>query len=160
MDMTIVVEPILAQRFPAEAGFVLLVFLGFAGLAIFFRLMGGALDHERIRQYVRERGGQVVSIQWSPFGRGWFGEKRDRIYEVVYRDADGNEHLATCKTSMLAGVYWTEDEVAQRSPKASHHVAPPAAGVQFLDQDALERENRELRQEVARLRQELKRRES
>ena len=42
-------------------------------------------------------------------GRGWFGEKNDRIYEVVYYDSNGEQHLATCKTSLLSGVYWTED---------------------------------------------------
>lgn len=93
-------------------------FLVLAGLvvvsAIWFWSM--SLDKDRIAGYVGQRGGRIVSISWAPFGRGWFGEKGDRIYEVVYYDSDGAQHFATCKTSLFSGVYWTEDRV-------SHHKA-------------------------------------
>jgi hypothetical protein len=154
---------LLAAGFPAEAGFVFIIFLGFVGLAIFFRVIGGVLDHDRIRQYIQERGGKVKHIYWSPFGRGWFGEKRDRIYEVVYGDADGREHLATCKTSLFGGVFWTEDQVQSRGAGSMpFHEQQSASqqGMQFLDQESLARENQELRREVARLRAELKGRDS
>lgn len=71
-----------------------------------------SLDKSRIEGYVRERGGRIVSISWAPLGKGWFGEQSDRIYEVVYYDRAGHQHWATCKTSMLSGVYWTEDRVS------------------------------------------------
>jgi hypothetical protein len=51
---------------------------------------------------------------WAPFGKGWFGEKNDRIYEVVYYDARGDQHWATCKTSLLSGVYWADDRITHR----------------------------------------------
>jgi hypothetical protein len=43
-----------------------------------------SLDKGRITDYIHRRGGRIVSINWAPFGRGWFGEKEERIYEVVY----------------------------------------------------------------------------
>jgi hypothetical protein len=86
----------------------LLVF-GVAALAIILRLVAGSMDRTRIAAYVRDRGGRVLDCRWTPFGRGWFGEKSDRIYTVRYVDADGAEHRATCKTSLFTGVYWTED---------------------------------------------------
>lgn len=75
-----------------------------------------SFDRRRIEEYVRGRGGRIVSIGWAPFGKGWFGEQNDRIYEVVYYDRPGLQHWATCKTSMFSGVYWTEDRVTH--PKA------------------------------------------
>lgn len=73
-----------------------------------------SVDKQRITSYVQERGGRIMSISWAPFGKGWFGEKNDRIFEVVYYDKHGNQHFATCKTSLFSGVYWTEDRVAHR----------------------------------------------
>ncbi len=78
--------------------------LGFVLLAVVIRLAVGSTDRSRIEEYVTDRGGRVVSITWAPFGRGWFGEKNDRIYEVVYYDADGRQHFATAKTSLWSGV--------------------------------------------------------
>jgi hypothetical protein len=82
-----------------------------------------SLDKDRVRAYIEERGGRVVSINWSPFGKGWFGEKNDRIYEVVYYDVAGCQHLATCKTSLFSGVYWTEDRVAHGAARWYENVA-------------------------------------
>jgi hypothetical protein len=79
------------------------------GIALWIGSM--SMDKNRIAAYVEERGGRIVSIDWAPFGKGWFGEKNDRIYEVVYYDREGNQHWATCKTSLFSGVYWTEDRV-------------------------------------------------
>ena len=74
------------------------------------------MDRGRIEEYVTGRGGRVVSITWAPFGRGWFGEKNERIYEVVYYDAEGRQHFASAKTSLWSGVYWTEDAVTHEKP--------------------------------------------
>jgi hypothetical protein len=76
-----------------------------------------SMDKGRITAYVQERGGRIVSISWAPFGKGWFGDKNDRIYEVVYYDREGNQHWATCKTSLFAGVYWTEDRITHSKAK-------------------------------------------
>src|SRR5436190_22999154 len=82
-------------------------------VAIVIRFAAGGLDQDRVRQYVEERGGKLITAEWAPFGPGWFGEKSDRIYEVRYLDVDRNEHLAYAKTSMWTGVYLTEDRIVK-----------------------------------------------
>jgi hypothetical protein len=91
----------------------LLVIGGFILLAIIFRLIAGGLDGGRVERYVRERGWELVDRSWEPFGPGWFGEKDSRIYQIVYRDREGNLHQAHVKTSMLSGVYLTNDHLIQ-----------------------------------------------
>ena len=123
-----------------EAGFLLVPL--FIAIAIGIRLFAGVLNHERIKEYIANKGGKVTEIQWSPFGPGWFGEKSDAIYEIKYRDRDGNKHVAYCKTSMFTGVYITEDKIvkaAQQQPQGSV---------------SLEEENRRLKEELRRLRAE------
>jgi hypothetical protein len=90
-------------------GFVILAFL-VVGILVW--VAATSFDKDRIRAYIQDRDGRIISIDWAPFGKGWFGEKSDRIYEVVYYDAKGLQHLATCKTSLFTGVYWTEDRVS------------------------------------------------
>src|SRR5262245_32751136 len=86
-------------------------------LVVVIRLIAGGWDRDRIRQYVQSKGGRVIDIHWDPFGPGWFGEKSDRIYEVHYVDEDENEHQAHCKTSMLTGVYFTEDRIVRHAER-------------------------------------------
>lgn len=92
---------------------VFAIFAVFIVIAIVFRLLAGGMDSDRVGEYIRAQGGELIDSQWSPFGRGWFGEKNDRIYEVRYRDRLGNVHEATVKTSMFSGVYFTEDRIVQ-----------------------------------------------
>ena len=118
----------------------LLVIGGFILLAIIFRLIAGGLDGGRVEQYVRERGWELVDRSWDPFGPGWFGEKDSRIYQIVYRDREGNLHQAHVKTSMLSGLYLTNDQLIQiKSPSPP----PPRPG--------LAEENRRLRQRIQEL---------
>ena len=119
-----------------EAGLLLVPL--FIAIAVGIRLFAGVLNHERIKEYIANKGGTVTGIQWSPFGPGWFGEKSDAIYETNYRDRDGHTHVAYCKTSMFSGVYITEDKIVG--------TAMPQNSV------SLEEENRRLREEVRRLR--------
>ena len=92
-------------------GFFIVVFL----LIGFLSWMASwPMDKSRITEYIENDGGRIVSINWAPFGVGWFGEKNDRIYEVIYYDRSGNQHWATCKTSLFSGVYWTEDRITHR----------------------------------------------
>ncbi len=111
-------------------------------IAFAIRLMAGQMDRKRIYDYIAGRGGRVLSVQWTPFGRGWFGERSDRIYAVRYVDAEGNTHEATCKTSMFTGVYFSEDEVLGRTADAQKPVADD------WRVSELERENRRLRREL------------
>ncbi len=78
-----------------------LIIPGFIALAIVIRLLAGGMDGGRVRSYIQERGGRLLSSGWAPFGKGWFGEQNDRICEVRYLDRDGHEHEATCKTSLF-----------------------------------------------------------
>lgn len=112
-------------------------------LVIAIRLAAGGMDRSRIERYVEERGGKVLDAAWRPFGPGWFGEKSDRIYEVRFRDKDGNEHAANCKTSLWTGVYFTHDEIVK-------HVAQPEA---TGSASALEAENQRLREQIERMKE-------
>lgn len=108
-------------------------------LVIVFRLAAGGLDHERVKRYIESQGGTVTDAAWAPFGPGWFGEKSDRIYRVHYQDQDGNTHEAHCKTSLLTGVYLTEDHIVESLNRAGG------------ERESLEAENRRLREELERL---------
>jgi hypothetical protein len=117
-------------------------------LAIAIRLAAGLFDHSRIADYIQSRGGKVLSCHWWPFGPGWFGEKRDRIYEVTYLDAQGNQHRAACKTSLMSGVYFTEDTIVGGNQR---RIDPPQVDRTIME---LAEENRQLRAEVERLKRE------
>ena len=122
-----------------EAGiFIVLFFFVAIAVAVGIRLIAGSFNHERIREYIENKGGIVKEIQWSPFGPGWFGEKSDAIYEVKYRDRDGNKHLAYCKTSMFTGVYLTEDKIIGKKKQPPENLS-------------LEEENRRLKEEIRQL---------
>ena len=115
------------------------IVLGILVVVIGLRVLADRVDRERIRKDVVARGGEVLDISWSPFGRGWFGEKSDRIYRVTWTDASRGRHESFCKTSLFTGVYWTED-------------APPPASRADGDDVALRKENERLREENDRLR--------
>jgi hypothetical protein len=151
------------KRFAAMEGagitvLVVLVIVVVIGIWVFSM----SLDKNRITDYIQQRGGRIVSISWAPFGKGWFGEKEERIYEVVYYDNTGNQHFATCKTSLWTGVYWTEDR--ETHPKSRWYDSlsptnePRKPLIRQIPQDAGEREAEELhrlREENARLREQL-----
>jgi hypothetical protein len=107
-------------------------------IAIMFRFVHGSMDHDRISQYLEARGATVIDAKWVPFGPGWVGKNKDRIYEVRYLDKEGNRHHAYCKTSGWSGVYITEDRIEQ------------AADVPEAER-LLQEENRRLREELQRL---------
>jgi hypothetical protein len=120
---------------------IFLVILVVIGIAIAFRLFAGSMDRARLRQYVETRGGRVIDATWAPFGPGWFGGNKERIYQVRYLDHDGNVHEAYARTSMWTGVYFTEDQIIQRSK--------PPIGQE--EAESLEEENARLRSELERL---------
>jgi hypothetical protein len=88
----------------------LLIFI-FIGFIILFRLAAGHFDSIRIKEEVTSKGGQLISKVWSPFGKGWLGEKNSRIYKIEYLDRDGNHRQAFVKTSALGGVYFNDDKI-------------------------------------------------
>ena len=115
-----------------------LIFVLFVGTALGIRLLAGYFDRGRVSLYLAANGSRMNSMRWTPFGTGWFGSKNERIYEIEFRDEEGRNHRATCKTSMLSGVYLTEDVVIGESRE------------QAARQDLAE-ENSRLREELARL---------
>jgi hypothetical protein len=111
-----------------------------------------SLDAGRIELYLKGRGCALLSQQWRPFGRGWFGSTHERIYEIRYRDRDGSVHEALAKTSMLAGVYLSEDQVVQSAPAATQAKAQPDTAAVLADNQRLLAENQRLRAEIEQLR--------
>ncbi len=123
------------------AFFLVLVVPAGIAVAILIRLAAGSMDRERIRQYVESRGGRVIDTTWAPFGPGWFGGGKERIYQVRYRDHEGNIHEAYARTNMWSGVYFTEDNIV-------HRVKLP---IDEEEVESLEEENARLRAELDRL---------
>jgi hypothetical protein len=109
-------------------------------LIVAVRVFADRWDRDRIRKDVDARGGRVLDITWKPFGRGWFGEKSDRVYLVEWEDAARESHRSWCKTSMFSGVFWTEE-------------GAPAPGRGGGELERLRGENRRLREELARARE-------
>ncbi len=125
------------------------VVIGFIVLAVLIRFAAGSSDDGRIRDSIEQQGGKIRSINWSPFGRGWFGSKNERIYEVVYEDAQGKVHQAYCKTSMFSGVYWTDDKIVE-SPITMDSQSGSDPGTE-ADDNNLVAENKRLKAELERM---------
>lgn len=128
---------------------------GFIGLAlivafVIFRLFAGSLDTGRIEDYLEDRGCELVDKSWDPLGPGCFGEKDSRIYDIFYRDEHGNLHRASVKTSMLSGVYLTNDEIVEHAdvPEDSEDPEDPALESVLEENEKLKARIRELEQEA------------
>ncbi len=93
-------------------------------LVIGARVIAGVIDGDRIRDYLQQRGCTLLKRQWTPFGPGWAGEQSSRLYAIEYRDAAGNRCVASCKTSMLAGVYLTNQRVLEPGLEPGPEVTP------------------------------------
>lgn len=91
------------------------VIIGFITLIVLIRLAVASFDGDRVENYVRGMGCELIEKSWDPFGPGWFGSQNSRIYEIVYKDRDGRIHRAHVKTSMLGGVYLTNDRIIEES---------------------------------------------
>jgi hypothetical protein len=118
----------------------ILVIVAFVILAVVFRVIAGSFDGERVERYVNENGWELVDRSWDPFGPGWFGEKDSRIYQIVYRDRQGNLHRAHVKTSLLSGVYLTNDRIVEEAPRPERSTEAQLA-----------EENRQLRERIKEL---------
>lgn len=122
------------------------VFLIAVSVMVCAWLIARSMDGDRIAGYLRQRGFELLARKWQPFGRGWLGSQHERIYAVRYRDRDGAIYAATVKTSMLAGVYLTEEKLVTPGRRSE---------AQPLDAAELLRENERLRAENAKLAAEL-----
>lgn len=120
--------------------------------SVIFRLLADSMDRNRVREYVTRTGGELLETHWAPFGPGWFGEKSDRIYSVRFRDRAGCIHKAHVKTSLMTGVYMTNDTIVScpqtqpETPRPKHLDAP-------AKQETVEQEKARLRKRLAELEQ-------
>ena len=121
------------------------ILLAVVAVVVVLRLTAGSMDGDRIESYVQQRGGKLRSKSWAPFGKGWLGEKNDRIYEIEYETGDGEVRRATVKTSMLSGVYFTDDRPVGRDRQSMADLAPTDEAA------ALRAENARLKAELDRL---------
>jgi hypothetical protein len=99
-----------------EVSFFIFVIIAFA---VLLRYLEGSFDGDRVQQYIQERGGELLNQSWDPLGPGWIGEEDSRIYEIIYRDSSGSVHRAHVKTSMMSGVYLTNDRIIKDPPPTS-----------------------------------------
>jgi len=84
------------------------VFILAIGAVVAIRVVLHFVDKARIKHEVESRGGRVISIRWNPFVRGWFFEKNECHYSVIYSDNSGANISTNCKTSLFTGVYWAD----------------------------------------------------
>ena len=123
-----------------------IVVLAFIGLLIYFRARGLAKwDEARIIDHLRQGGGEFISKEWKPFGKGWLSGGIDRIYLVDYYNEAGQLCEVTIRTSALSGVYYTNDRII-RSPV-------PEDSLMLEELEDLRDENRHLRLELKRMKE-------
>jgi hypothetical protein len=91
----------------AIAGIVLAVI----GIAIAGRIIAHSFDRTRIATYAASQGWTLTGCQWKLFGPGWLGGNKTRVYAITYTDREGRTHTAFARTSVLSGVYLTEDRI-------------------------------------------------
>lgn len=130
-----------------DEGFPFLLVIGVFILAISSRILAGVMDRSRIDKYFQAKNCTLLSIGWEPFGPGWWGSNNERIYKVFYLDDERGRHQAHIKTSLMAGVYLTEDHLISPGPK------PKDDGEAKLDPDTLVVENERLRRRIQELEQ-------
>lgn len=74
------------------------------------------LRRERVKEELRLKCFQPVSIQWRPFGPGWgYGYRTG--FRVIYIDFHGYRHSAFCWVggmNFIANIRWVRDEVIGR----------------------------------------------
>jgi hypothetical protein len=95
----------------AIVGAVVMAIVGAVMMAVLGRVVTHNMDRRRIAKYAAGQGWELLTCQRKLLGPGWFGNNRERIYAITYRDAQGKTHAALAKTSALAGVYLTEDQI-------------------------------------------------
>jgi len=107
-------------------------------------------DFDRIRSYIQSRGGHLQFCRRCEAPFSLFTRDHQRHYEVCYADAVGQEHRVVCKTSLFSDVYFTGDCIiagAKPTPPPLPAARPDVASLKILQE-----ENRQLREEVRRLR--------
>ena len=131
---------------------VLLLLLVFVALQIW---LTARWDRQRIRKYIASRGGEVLSIKYRQFGKGWRAHDNTRAYAIQYVNSERIPHRVICRTAWLGGVFFTDDEAVnlpEYRRTARNHPKPGAAALDEERIRQLEEENAALRAELERLR--------
>ena len=81
-------------------------------VAVIGRIVTHSMDRTRIAGYAAAQGWTLTDCRWTLFGPGWLGGNRTRSYSITYVDRDGRTHQAFARTSVLSGVFLTEDRLA------------------------------------------------
>jgi hypothetical protein len=79
-----------------------------AAIAIAIRIGLYFLDKKKVQAAAERKGWKNIEITWAPFAPGWFFEKGERHYKVLYADDQDRWQEVYCKTSLLTGVYWRD----------------------------------------------------
>jgi hypothetical protein len=96
----------LSTGFDSDETRPILYIFAMIALAAIAQITKGEFDRGRIRKEIESNGGKVVNIEMPSLFSGRAGGRGDRTYEVRYVNRKGRTVFATCKTSMLSGVYW------------------------------------------------------
>lgn len=80
------------------------------------------LRRERIKNDLRQRLFEPLSVRWAPFGWwwGWYSGTRCSFFKVRYVDLEGFIHQARCATGgSRSEVLWKQDEVIGKDESKS-----------------------------------------
>ena len=82
------------------------------GLIIGLVVLSFSLSRQRIAREIVGLGGRIVSINWAPFGKGFFWTPNgSMLFRVVYYDAENRLHEGHCRTDWFLGNRWTENRL-------------------------------------------------
>ena len=130
-----------------KGGVLLVLALCFFSMLVWVRLWLAANDRRRVKEHIVGLGGAVENIR-----RTLSGIRGVRSYRVIYTDAQGMRHQATCLTSRWKGVFVRDDGASEPQPLRAFPVIDVSEDSGEIA--LLRGENQRLRQEL----DELKRR--
>jgi hypothetical protein len=133
---------------------------GIAGVCCFFFfwllicLAFAGHDKSRVRENLQAQGATVVSLRRNYLLMDWFVEREFRSYHVHYRDRNGWEHGAVCKTTRGGAIFYADDKIVSE-PNAGSAPSPAVGQTSELDERIrdLEAENRRLKEELRRVKE-------
>jgi hypothetical protein len=81
-----------------------------AGVIVLIMFVSVIVDVFRVRAHVSGQQGNLISMQWAPFGPGWFvfGRKNSNLYKIEYVDRLGNSMVKHVRVSLFYGVEVTD----------------------------------------------------
>ena len=71
-------------------------------------------DHNNIREDIESKGGLLLEMSRYPHLSRWLTlgiGLGPRLYDVTYADRDGNVHQASCKSSIISKLSYTNDYI-------------------------------------------------